>query len=77
MELKVIHNKMRNGDECYHLNDDEGDKIKDKIAQYMEELQDIAESHFMKKYVVINSIIMVLNSVVTIGKNNVYYKIIN
>lgn len=44
------HGQMRNGDECYHLNDEEGDKIKDKIAQYMEELQDIGRIAFYEKY---------------------------
>ena len=42
--------QIRNGDECYLLNDEEGNNIRYKIAEYMEELQDIGRIAFYKKY---------------------------
>ena len=42
--------QMRDGDDCYHLSGIEGDKIKDEIAEYMEELEEIGRIAFYEKY---------------------------
>lgn len=42
--------QMRDGDDCYELSGEEGRKIKDEIAEYMEELQDIGRIEFYEKY---------------------------
>jgi hypothetical protein len=42
--------QMRDGDDCYHLSGEEGRKIKDEIADYMDELEDIGRIAFYEKY---------------------------
>lgn len=42
--------QMRDGDDCYHLSGEEGSTIKDGIAYYMEELNDIGRIAFYEKY---------------------------
>jgi len=42
--------QMRDGDDCYHLSGEEGRRIKDEIADYMEELEDIGRIAFYEKY---------------------------
>jgi len=42
--------QMRDGDDCYHLKGEEGRAIKEEIAEYMEELQDIGRIAFYEKY---------------------------
>lgn len=41
---------MRWGDDCYELSGEEGDRIKDEIAEYMEEMDDIGRIAFYEKY---------------------------
>ncbi len=41
---------MRDGDDCYELSGEEGEKIKDEIAGYMEELEDVGRISFYEKY---------------------------
>ena len=42
--------QMRHGDDCYELSGEEGRKIKDEIAEYMDELEDIGRIAFYEKY---------------------------
>jgi hypothetical protein len=42
--------QMKDSDDCYDLSDDEGDEIKDKIADYMNEMKDIGKIAFYEKY---------------------------
>ena len=42
--------QMRDGDDCYHLKGEKGRKIKDEIAKYMEEIEDIGRIAFYEKY---------------------------
>lgn len=42
--------QMRYGDDCYHLSGEEGRKIKDEIAEYMDEFEDIGRLAFYEKY---------------------------
>lgn len=42
--------QMRDGDECYHLSGEEGEQIKDKIADYMDEYEYIGRVAFYEKY---------------------------
>ena len=42
--------QMRYGDDCYHLSGDEGRKIKDEIADYMDEILEIGSIAFYEKY---------------------------
>ena len=41
---------MYYGDDCYHLRDKEGDAIKDQIADYMVEIDEIGTTAFYAKY---------------------------
>ena len=41
---------MRWGDDCYELSGEEGDRIKDEISEYMEEMDDIGRIAFYEKY---------------------------
>jgi hypothetical protein len=41
---------MRYGDDCYHLKGEEGDAVKDQIAEYMVEIDDIGRTAFYEKY---------------------------
>lgn len=42
--------QMRHGDDCYELTGDEGRAIKDEIAEYMDEINDIGRIAFYEKY---------------------------
>lgn len=42
--------QMRDGDDCYHLKGKEGLDIKDEIADYMDEINDIGRIAFYEKY---------------------------
>ncbi len=42
--------QMRDGDDCYHLSGEEGNKIKDEICEYMEEMDNIGRIAFYEKY---------------------------
>lgn len=42
--------QMRYGDDCYHLSGEEGRKIKDQIAEYMNEIKEIGRLAFYEKY---------------------------
>jgi hypothetical protein len=42
--------QMRDGDDCYHLSGDEGRKVKDEIADYMDEFMEIGRIAFYEKY---------------------------
>ena len=42
--------QMRDGDDCYELKGQEGEIIKDQIAEYMEEMDDIGRIAFYEKY---------------------------
>lgn len=42
--------QMRDGDDCYELNGEEGRAIKDTIAEYMEEIVDVGRIAFYEKY---------------------------
>jgi len=42
--------QMRDGDDTYELSGDEGRKIKDEIAEYMEEYEEIGSIAFYEKY---------------------------
>lgn len=42
--------QMRDGDDCYELKGEEGDLIKDEIADYMDEIQEIGRLAFYEKY---------------------------
>lgn len=42
--------QMRDGDDCYHLSGEEGRKIKDQIAEYMEEIIELGRVEFYEKY---------------------------
>lgn len=42
--------EMCDSDDCYHLSRKEGDKIKEKIADYMVELEEIGTTAFYEKY---------------------------
>lgn len=42
--------QMRDGDDCYELKGQEGEIIKDRIAEYMEEMDDIGRIAFYEKY---------------------------
>lgn len=42
--------QMRDGDDCYELSGAEGIKIKDAIADYMDEYEDIGRIAFYEKY---------------------------
>jgi len=44
------HEQMRYGDDCYELSGEEGRKIKDEIADYMDELKEIGKIAFYDKY---------------------------
>jgi len=41
---------MRYGDDCYELTGAEGRAIKDEIAEYMSEMQEIGRTAFYEKY---------------------------
>jgi hypothetical protein len=41
---------MRYGDDCYELTGKEGNAIKDEIAEYMVEMQEIGSIAFYEKY---------------------------
>jgi hypothetical protein len=41
---------MYYSDECYYLGGEEGDKIKDEIAEYMVEINEIGTTAFYEKY---------------------------
>lgn len=41
---------MRFGDDCYHLTGEEGRAIKDEIAEYMEDLDELGRKAFYEKY---------------------------
>ena len=42
--------QMRDGDDCYELSGEEGRKVKDEIAEYMDELSEIGRIAFYEKY---------------------------
>ena len=42
--------QMKDGDDCYHLKGEEGNRIKDEIANYMDEISEIGTIAFYKKY---------------------------
>jgi len=42
--------EMRYGDDCYHLSGENGNRIKDQISEYMEEMDDIGRIAFYEKY---------------------------
>lgn len=42
--------QMRFGDDCYELSGEEGKNIKDEIAEYMDEFEDIGRIAFYEKY---------------------------
>ena len=42
--------EMRYGDDCYELSGEEGRKIKDEIAEYMDEYEAIGRIAFYEKY---------------------------
>jgi hypothetical protein len=42
--------QMRDGDDCYELSGKEGRRIKDEIADYMDEFEDIGRIAFYEKY---------------------------
>ena len=42
--------QMRDGDECCELSGQEGRGVKDEIAEYMEEIQDVGRIAFYEKY---------------------------
>ena len=42
--------QMRDGDDCYELSGEEGRVIKDQIAEFMEEIEDIGRISFYEKY---------------------------
>lgn len=44
------YEQMRDGDDCYHLSGEEGDKIKEQIGEYMDEYEDIGRIAFYEKY---------------------------
>ena len=41
---------MRDGDDCYHLHGEEGNNIKDQIAELMDEIKQIGRFAFYEKY---------------------------
>ena len=42
--------QMKDGDDCYKLKGKEGRKIKDQIAEYMDEIDDFGRVAFYEKY---------------------------
>jgi hypothetical protein len=42
--------QMRYGDDCYHLEGEEGEKVKDQIVDYMDEIKSIGTIAFYEKY---------------------------
>ena len=42
--------QMRDGDDCYNLTGEDGEVIKDEIAEYMEELYNMGRISFYEKY---------------------------
>jgi hypothetical protein len=42
--------QMYYGDDCNHLEGEEGDRIKDEIANYMIEMNEIGTTAFYEKY---------------------------
>jgi hypothetical protein len=42
--------QMYDGDDCYHLEGEEGDKIKEEIADYMVEIDELGRTAFYEKY---------------------------
>lgn len=42
--------QMRDGDDCYELSGEEGEEIKDAIADYMDEFEAIGRISFYEKY---------------------------
>lgn len=42
--------QMKDSDDCYELSGEEGRKVKDEIADYMQEYEDIGRVSFYEKY---------------------------